>query len=156
MQSYKEWCEVMTSEDGEFHKIPHEKKVVMYLNFQSNHTQERNWQEDWDMCEQMNGVEWTTLVDGHAVWKHGGVISTIWEDDYEKALKVTPSVLPYWLQEVKRLREQLAHANVGWQNEKAMRIAAVDRELSKKNRADNLEAMLAASEMLHGLDRQLG
>ena len=67
---------------------------------------ERNWQEDVDMMEGTDEFEWT---------------------NYQELQIQMGEALPYWLQEIKSLREQLA---------------------TETKRADDAEALLEAAEML--------
>lgn len=84
---------------------------------------ERNWQEDWDYVQEYKkGIEEL-------------VIPTTLQMLHQKELEIRE----YWLQEIKSLREQLAHANCEWQREKSMRYSAIAREGQEKRRADEAE-----------------
>lgn len=71
---------------------------------------ERNWQEDLDWVTNTNHTPYTE----------------------------TETIAIHWLQEIKSLREQLAHANCEWQREKSMRYSAVAREQKLKMLIEDL------------------
>ena len=81
---------------------------------------ERNWQEDWDWVTHTNHTPYTE----------------------------TETIAIHWLQEIKSLREQLAHANSSWQNEKNMRVELAGLAEKERKRAVAAEMKLSAIEEL--------
>ena len=103
---------------------------------------ERNWQEDWDMCEEASVKPWTiaTTTEGYSILDADYFEVAYSENVHDvRFIAVSRDALPYWLQEIKSLTEQLAHANCEWQREKSMRYSAIAREGQEKHRADDAE-----------------
>lgn len=80
-------------------------------------------QRDWE-------TDWVEVQDCKDLMKHISEPTVTQQILYEELL-----VREYWLEnysesqdEIKSLREQLAHANCSWQQEKSMRYSAVARE----------------------------
>lgn len=91
---------------------------------------ERNWQEDWDYTQ-----KYMPRSEVHELYT--GQITS----DLEK--------LAYWLQEIKRLKRELAAALCDHEREKSMRVSLATLAEGERRRAEAAEMKLEAiKEML--------
>ena len=138
---------------------------------------ERNWQEDWERVERHRHAktlfndpsymptfkERTDETEILAYWlqeikKLEAAIESLTEDtevismgEYQSLLNKHSTMSRAYhdaQEEIKSLREQLAHANCEWQREKSMRHSLAAEVGREKRRADQAEALLEAAEML--------
>lgn len=131
---------------------------------------ERNWQEDWDMCEKATTGPWrfkdgtkrderqieTTWIHPQLRWTAPIVALAIGATNYvyikeedARLMAESREALPYWLQEIKRLKRELAAALCDHEREKSMRVSLATLAEGERRRAEAAEMKLEAiKEML--------
>lgn len=102
---------------------------------------ERNWQEDWDWVTNTNHTPYTETETIAIHWLQEIKAACKSLNDQEVELKAQQI-------EIKSLREQLAHANSSWQNEKNMRVELAGLAEKERKRAVAAEMKLSAIEEL--------
>lgn len=98
--------------------------------------QQRDWEADWvevqDCKDLMKNISEPTAT--QQILYEELLVREYWLENYSESQE-----------EIKSLREQLAHANCEWQREKSMRYSAIAREGQEKRRADEAERINGAN-----------